>query len=72
MQNGGWRAHEGYYEADAIFRNNPIESFDFVPGETTAVNKGEICCYRQAADLPGEMRAVREAQTVASWFNRTF
>jgi hypothetical protein len=63
---GGWRAHEGYHEADAVFRNNPSESFDFVPGETNAVNKGEISCYRQAADLPGEISAVREAKRISA------
>jgi hypothetical protein len=66
MQSGRWRAHEGYHEADTVFRKNPSESFDFVPGETSAVNKGEISCYRQAADLPGEIRAVREAKRISA------
>jgi hypothetical protein len=66
MQNGGLRAHEGYYEADTVFRKNPSESFDFVPGETNAVNKGEISCYRQAANLPGEIAAVREAKPISA------
>jgi hypothetical protein len=66
MQSGGWRAHEGYHEADAIFRNNASESFDFVPGEANAVNKGEISCYRQAANLPGEISAVREAKRISA------
>jgi hypothetical protein len=66
MQNGGWRAHEGYHEADAVFRKNPSESFDFVPGETNAVNKGEISCYRQAANLPGEIIAVQEAKRISA------
>jgi hypothetical protein len=66
IQSGGWRAHEGYYEADAVFRKNPSESFDFVPGQTNAVNKGEIGCYRQAANLPGEIAAVREAKRISA------
>jgi hypothetical protein len=66
MQNGGWRAHEGYHEADTVFRNNPSESFDFVPGETNAVNKGEISCYRQAANLPAEVSAVRQAKRISA------
>jgi hypothetical protein len=66
MQNGGWRAHEGYYEADSIFRNNASASFDFVPGETNAVNQGEITCYRQAADLAGEISAVQEAKRISA------
>jgi hypothetical protein len=66
MQDGGWRAHEGYHEADAVFRQNPSEVFDFVPGDTNAVVKGEICCYRQAANLRGEIIAVREAKRIAA------
>jgi hypothetical protein len=66
MQNGGWRAHEGYHEADTVFRKNPSESFDFVPGGTNAVNKGEIGCYRQAANLPSEIIAVREAKRISA------
>ena len=66
MQSGGWRATEGYYEADTVFRKNPSESFEFVPGETNAVNKGEISCYRQAANLPSEISAVREAKRISA------
>lgn len=66
IQNGGWRAHEGYYEADTVFRKNASESFDFVPGETNAVTKGEIACYRQAANLAGEISAVREAKRISA------
>jgi hypothetical protein len=66
MQNGGWRPHEGYYEADSVFRRNPSELFDFVPGESNAVTKGEIGCYRQAANLPGEIIAVREAKHITA------
>jgi hypothetical protein len=66
MQNGGWRAHEGYYEADMVFRKNASESFDFVPGETSGVNKGEVSCYRQAANLPSEIMAVREAKRISA------
>jgi hypothetical protein len=66
MQNGGWRAHEGYHEADTVFRKNASESFDFVPGETKAVNRGEISCYRQAANLSREISAVREAKRISA------
>jgi hypothetical protein len=66
MQNGGWRTHEGYHEADAVFRRNPSEFFDFVPGQTSTVNKGEIACYRQAASLPAEITAVREAKRISA------
>jgi hypothetical protein len=66
MQNGGWRAHEGYYEADPVFRKNASESFDFAPGETNAVSKGEISCYRQAANLAAEIVAVREAKRISA------
>lgn len=66
MQNGGWRAHEGHFEADAVFRSNPSESFDFVPGETNAVNKGEISCFRQAANLAGEISAVSATKRISA------
>jgi hypothetical protein len=66
MQSGGWRAHEGYHEADTVFRKNPSESFEFVPDETNAVIKGEIGCYRQAANLPREIIAVREAKRISA------
>jgi len=66
MQTGGWRAHEGYHEADSVFRQNPSEFFEFVPGETSVVNEGEIGCYRQAADLCGEIIAVREAKRISA------
>ena len=66
MQNGGWRAHEGYYEADTVFRKNPSEAFEFVPGENGSVSKGEIGCYRQAANLPREIIAVREAKRISA------
>lgn len=66
MQNGGWRASEGYYEADTVFRRNASESFDFVPGATNAVNPGEISCYRQAANLPSEISALRETKRISA------
>src|SRR5271166_3898639 len=66
MLNGGWRAHEGYYEADTVFRKNPSEAFDFVPGETNAAIKGEIACYRQAANLAREISAVLEAKRISA------
>jgi hypothetical protein len=66
VQSEGWRAHEGYHEADTVFRKNPSDSFDFVPGETNVVQKGEIGCYRQAANLPAEIRAVREAKRISA------
>lgn len=66
MQNGGWRAQEGYYEADTVFRKNPSETFDFVPGEANAASKGEIACYRQAANLSSEISAVREAKRISA------
>ncbi|MGO9930496.1 MAG: hypothetical protein ACLPV8_01585 [Steroidobacteraceae bacterium] len=66
MENGGWRAHEGYHEADTVFRKNASASFDFVPGETNALIKGEIACYRQAANLPAEISAVREAKPMSA------
>lgn len=66
IQEGGWRAHEGYHEADSVFRKNPSESFEFVPGETSALTAGEIGCYRQAANLSAEIRAVREAKRISA------
>lgn len=66
MQNGGWRVHEGYHEADTVFRKNPSESFDFAPGDTNALHKGEISCYRQAADLSGEIIALREVKRISA------
>lgn len=66
IQNGGWRAHEGYHEADTVFRKNPSESFEFVPGETTAATAGEISCFRQAANLSAEVGAVREAKRISA------
>ncbi len=66
MQTGGWRAHEGYHEADTVFRQNPSEFFEFVPGETSVVNEGEIACYRQAASLCGEIISVREAKRISA------
>ena len=66
LQNEGFRAHDGHHEADTVFRKNPSESFDFVPGGTNAVNKGEISCYRQAANLANEISAVREAKPISA------
>jgi hypothetical protein len=66
MQSGGWRAHEGFHEADTVFRKNASESFDFVPGASNAVTKGEIGCYRQAANLAGEIVAVRDAKRISA------
>jgi len=66
MQDGGWRPHEGYHEADTVFRKNPSESFEFVPGETSAMIKGEIGCYRQAANLSREIGAVRESKRISA------
>jgi hypothetical protein len=66
MQTGGWRVHEGYHEADSVFRQNPSEFFEFVPGETGVVNEGEIGCYRQAANLYSEIIAVREAKRISA------
>ena len=66
IENGGYRAQEGYHEADTVFRKNPSESFDFVPAETGAVCKGEVSCYRQAANLSAEIRAVREAKRISA------
>jgi hypothetical protein len=66
MQTEGWRAHEGYHEADTVFRQNPSEFFEFVPGETSVVNEGEIGCYRQAANLCNEIIAVREAKRISA------
>jgi hypothetical protein len=57
----GWRAHDGYHEADKAFRNNPKESFPFVPGSINAVTQGEIECYRDAADFSSELAAARLA-----------
>jgi hypothetical protein len=65
-QKEGWRAHEGYHEADTVFRKNASETFHFVPGETNAVSIGEISCYRQAADLPSEISAVRDAKRISA------
>jgi hypothetical protein len=66
MQDGGWRLHEGYHEADIVFRKNPSEPFDFVPGDSNAVIKGDISCYRQAANLSSEIAAVREAKRISA------
>ena len=66
MRDGGWRAHEGYYEADMVFRRIPTESFDFVPGDAGAEIKGEIGCHRQAANLAGEIAAIREAKRISA------
>jgi hypothetical protein len=66
MQTGGWRGHEGYHEADSVFRQNPSEFFEFVPGETSALTEGEIGCYRQAANLCSEVTAVREAKRISA------
>jgi len=66
MQDGGWRPHEGYYEADTVFRKNPSDTFEFVPGETSAMIKGEIGCYRQAANLSSEIAAVRETKRISA------
>ncbi len=60
------RSNEGFYEADIVFRKNPSESFEFTPGEANAVSKGKISCYRQAADLPAEIIAVRESKRVSA------
>ena len=66
IEGSGWRGNEGYYEADTVFRKNPSESFKFVPGNVNAEKDGEINCYRQAVDLSGEIRAVREAKRISA------
>ena len=66
MQDGGWRRHEGYHEADIVFRKNPSDPFDFAPDGANAVIKGEITCYRQAANLSSEIAAVREAKRISA------
>jgi hypothetical protein len=66
---GEWRAHEGYHEADKVFRNNPKESFHFVPGSINALNQGELNCYRQAADLLNEIALVRASRTTTENLN---
>jgi hypothetical protein len=66
MQSGGSRPNEGYHEADPVFRKNASEAFEFVPGETNTAIKGEISCYRQAANLPREIIAVREAKRISA------
>src|SRR5208282_4770694 len=53
-------------EADTVFRKNASESFDFVPDEAGTVHKGIISCYRQAANLPKEIIAVREAKRISA------
>lgn len=60
-RSGRWRPHAGYHEIEQPDRENPLASFDFVPGETNALQKGELVCYRHAADLPHEI-----AQTASS------
>src|SRR5713226_905758 len=63
-RQGYGRPHAGYHEVEQVDRENPLASFDFVPGDTNAVQKGELACYRNAADLPSEIRndqAAREA-----------
>jgi len=54
-RSGRWRPHAGYYEVEQPDRENPLASFDFVPGETNALHKGELVCYRHAADLSHEI-----------------
>ncbi|HYB65832.1 MAG TPA: hypothetical protein VEC59_11295 [Steroidobacteraceae bacterium] len=54
-QVGGWRAHEGYHEVSRDARNQPQRRFAFVPGETNAVQAGELVCFKDAANLPQEM-----------------
>ena len=66
IESSGWRGSEGYYEADTVFRKNASESFKFVPGNLSAEKDGEINCYRQAVDLSGEIRAVREAKRISA------
>jgi hypothetical protein len=58
---GDWRTHQGYFEAERWHRDNPRDSYRFVPGESNAQNAGEFACYRAAADLPAEV-----GQTVGS------
>jgi len=36
--------------------------FDFVPGDTNAVQKGELACYRQASDLASEITSDASAR----------
>ena len=66
IERSGWRGSEGYYEADTVFRKNASETFKFVPGNLSAEKDGEINCYRQAVDLSGEIRAVREAKRISA------
>src|SRR5260221_6447499 len=53
------RSHEGYYEAEPDFRENPLAVFNLVPGESNSWMRGELTCYRHAANLPLEIAGVR-------------
>ena len=50
-----WRPHMGFHEAEQFFRDKPLASFDFVPGEANAAHRGELSCFRSAADLQMEV-----------------
>ena len=59
--NGNFRVYEGYSEVEKHDRDAPRGGFSFVPGETNAVHPGEFSCYRQVANLPGEIAATLAA-----------
>ena len=52
---GRWRPHSGYFELELKDRADPSAEFELVPGETNAVQKGELGCFRGAVDLPREI-----------------
>ena len=62
----GWRPHSGFHETENADRDHPERYFDFVPGETNALQKGELVCFRRAADLPHEMEEASAAGASAA------
>ena len=63
--DGHGRPHAGYHEVDQEDRDKPLATFDFVPGETNAVQKAELVCFRGAANLPREISDTASSRKIA-------
>jgi len=71
----GWRPHTGFHEAESADREHPERFFQFVPGETNALQSGELVCFRRAADLQHEIgeaasAGAGDAAEVVIWRDR--
>jgi hypothetical protein len=62
-REGNYRPHAGYFEVEFEDREAPCAEFSIAPGDTNALHKGELVCFRGAADLRREITELPVAQS---------